>query len=148
MGRALPADGETNGLDRRRAAALPVGHGDVLRSLGFALVDDFVRGFFEGFMIAQDPNNLLIQARKARFADPSQGGDMAAALARITAKAFVYAFTGDVMFPPEDCRLDAARIPGARFCELTTTSGHLTTFGLFPEDKQAVDDAIREVLAS
>jgi homoserine O-acetyltransferase len=96
-------------------------HGNVLRSLGFASVDDFVRGFFEGFMIGQDPNNLLI---------------------------FVYAFTGEVMFPPEDCRLDAARTPGARFHELTMTSGHLTTFGLFPADKQAVDDAIREVLAN
>jgi homoserine O-acetyltransferase len=123
-------------------------HGDVLRLLGFASVDDFVRGFFEGFMISQDPNNLLTQARKARFADPSRGGDMAAALARITAKSFVYAFTGDVMFPPQDCKLDAEQIPGGQYRELTTTSGHLTTFGLFPEDKRAVDDAIREVLAS
>ena len=132
MGRALPADGETNGLDRRRAAALPVGHGDVLRSLGFALVDDFVRGFFEGFMIAQDPNNLLIQARKARFADPSQGGDMAAALARITAKAFVYAFTGDVMFPPEDCRLDAARIPVRDFASSRPRQDTSPRSGCFP----------------
>ena len=74
---------------------------------------------------------------------------MAAALARIAAKAFVYAFAGDVMFPPQDCKLDAERIPGARFRELTTTrSGHLTTFGLFPEDKGAVDGAISEALAS
>ena len=99
-------------------------------------------------MISQDPNNLLTQARKARFADPSRGGDMAAALARITAKSFVYAFTGDVMFPPQDCKLDAEQIPGGQYRELTTTSGHLTTFGLFPENKRAVDDAIREVLAS
>ncbi len=123
-------------------------HGDVLRSLGFASVNDFVRGFFEGFMLGQDPNNLLIQARKARFADPSRGGDMAAALGSIKARAFIYAFTGDVMFPPGDCRLDAERIPGSHFRELTTTSGHLTTFGLFPEDKRAVDDAIRETLAN
>ena len=45
-----------------------------------------MRGFFEGFMIGQDPNNLLIQARKALTADPAQGGDMAEALGRITAK--------------------------------------------------------------
>ena len=87
-------------------------------------------------MIGQDPNNLLTQAGKAHAADPSQGGDMAAALARITAKAFVYAFAGDVMFPPQDCKLDAERIPGARFRQLATRyPGHLTTFGLFPEDK-------------
>ena len=35
--------------------------------------------------------------------------------------------------------------PGAQFRELTTTSGHLTTFGLFPEDKHVIDDAIREL---
>jgi homoserine O-acetyltransferase len=118
-----------------------------LRSLGFAAVDDFVRGFFEGFMLGQDPNNLIIQARKARAADPSGGGDLAAALGRITAKTFVFAFTGDRMFPPEDCREDAARITNARFREINSISAHLTTFGLFPEDKQAVDDAIREALA-
>ena len=31
---------------------------------------------------------------------------------------------------------------------VTTISGRLTTFGLFPEDKKAVDDAIREALAA
>jgi homoserine O-acetyltransferase/O-succinyltransferase len=123
-------------------------HGDVLQRLGFATVDDFVRGFFEGFMVPQDPNNLLIQARKARAADPAQGGDMAAALGRITAKTLIVAFTGDVMFPPQDSRLDAERIPGARYREVTTTSGHLTTFALFDEDRQAVDDAIRDALAA
>ena len=44
--------------------------------------------------------------------------------------------------------MDARSIPGARYREVTTLSGHLTTFGLFPEDKQAVDDAIREALAA
>lgn len=122
-------------------------HGEVLQSLGFASVQDFVRGFFEGFMLPQDPNNLLIQARKALTADPSGGGDMAEALGRITAKTLIFGFTGDVMFPPGDCRFDAERIPGAQFKELTTASGHLSTFGLFPGDKQAVDNAIREVLA-
>ena len=123
-------------------------HGDVLRSLGFASVDDFVRGFFEGFMIGQDPNNLLIQARKACAADPAQGGDMAKALGRITAKVTNVAFSGDVMFSPQDNEVWARSIPGARYREVTTISGHLTTFGLFPEDKKAVDDAIREALAA
>lgn len=121
-------------------------HGDILQRLGFGSVQDFVGGFFEGFMIGQDPNNLLIQARKALTADPSGGGDMPQALGRITAKAFIAAFAGDVMFPPGDCQLDAQRIPGARYREITSTSGHLTTFGLFPEDHRAVDDAIREAL--
>jgi homoserine O-acetyltransferase/O-succinyltransferase len=44
---------------------------DVLGALGFASVDDYVRGFFEGFMLSVDPNNLIVQARKARAADPA-----------------------------------------------------------------------------
>lgn len=121
---------------------------ETLHALGFVSVDDLVRGFFEGFMLSGDPNNLILESRKACEADPSAGGDMAEALGRITAKSFIYAFTGDPMFPPEDCRVDAQRIPNAQFKELTTRSGHLTTFGLFPEDRQAVDDAIREALTA
>jgi len=123
-------------------------HGDLMQRLGFGSVQDFVRGFFEGFMVGQDPNNLLIQARKALTADPAQGGSLPEALGRITARTTIVAFTGDVMFPPQDNELDARSIPGAKYREVTTISGHLTTFGLFPEDKQAVDDAIREALAA
>jgi homoserine O-acetyltransferase len=72
---------------------------------------------------------------------------MAAALARIKARSFIVAFTGDVMFTPEHCKQDAERIAGARYREVETMSGHLTTFGLFAEDRKAVDDAIREALA-
>lgn len=127
----------------------PIGYlrPQILDALGFASADDFVRGFFEGFMVPQDPNNLIIQARKARAADPAQGGDMQAALGRITAKALIVAFTGDAMFPPRDGELHATWIPGAQYREVTTTSGHLTTFALFPEDRDAVDAAIRDALA-
>lgn len=118
-----------------------------LNAIGFASVDDFLRGFFEGFMLSTDPNNIVCQARKARAADPAQGGPMADALARIKARTFIVAFTGDVMFTPEHCKQDAERITGARYREVATISGHLTTFGMFPEDRQAVDDAIREALA-
>jgi homoserine O-acetyltransferase len=122
--------------------------GDLLSRLGFASADDFARGFFEGFMLPQDPNNILIQARKARSADPARGGDMAEALGRITARATIVAFTGDVMFPPNDNARDAALIPNARYREVSSTSAHLTTFGLFPDDRQAVEDAIRDALAA
>jgi homoserine O-acetyltransferase len=127
----------------------PVGYlrPEILNALGFASVDDFVRGFFEGFMIGQDPNNLICQARKARAANPAAGGDLQAALGRITAKTLIVAFTGDVMFGPEESRRHATWIPGAQYREVTTTSGHLTTFALFPEDREAVDAAIRDALA-
>jgi homoserine O-acetyltransferase len=80
------------------------------RTLGFASADDFVARFWEAFWLPKDPNDVVVQARKARAADPAAGGDLAEALRRITARAFVVAFTGDAMFPPEDCRLRIARL--------------------------------------
>ena len=120
--------------------------GDGPRSLGFASVDDLLRGFFEAFWLSQDPNNVICQARKAARADPGEGGDLAAALGRI--RTFVFAFAGDRMFPPQDCKSDAELIPNARFRELSTRSGHLSQYALFPEDRQAIDGAIREALAA
>ena len=121
---------------------------EVWRSLGFVSVDDFICRFWEAFWLPQDPNNVITQARKARAADPAAGGDLAAALRRITAKTFVAAFTGDPMFPPEDCKLDAERIPGAQFRQIDSLCGHLATFGLFEQDRHAVDAFLRDVLAS
>jgi homoserine O-acetyltransferase/O-succinyltransferase len=73
---------------------------------------------------------------------------LTAALGRITAKATIVAFTGDVMFSPEDSRRHADHIAGAEYRETTTPSGHLTTFALTDEDRQAMDEAIRDALAA
>ena len=118
----------------------------VWRSLGFVSVDDFIARFWEAFWLPQDPNNVITQARKARAADPGAGGDLTTALSRITAKTFVVAFTGDPMFPPEECKLDAERISGAQFRQINTAFGHLATFALSAQDTQAVDNVLREVL--
>lgn len=121
---------------------------ELWRSAGFASVDDFITGVFEGFTRSQDPGNLISVVRKTRAADPSAGGNLAAALSRITAKAFVFAFTGDPMFPAEECKVDADRIPHAKFREISSVGGHLATFALFEQDRKAVDEAIQEALAS
>ena len=94
--------------------------------------DEFVRG---------QANNLLTQAAKWRAADVSAnaGGDMDAALGRITAATTLVAFTGDLFFPPEDIRADAERIPGAKFRETGTVWGHFTMFNLREQDTAAID---------
>ena len=53
-----------------------------------------------------DPNALLVQAWKWQRADVSRhtGGDLVAALGRITAKTCVMPISTDMFFPPEDCR--------------------------------------------
>ena len=113
---------------------------ELWRRPGFASAEDFISGVFEGFTMPQDPNNLITQARTARGADPSGGGDLAAALARITAKTFVFAFTGDPMFPPEEGKVDAERVPNAKFREVASLGGHLATFAMFEEgvDKRSM----------
>ena len=58
------------------------------------------------------------------------------------------AFTGDHMFQPAECRLDAERIRGARFHEIDSSYGHLATFSLSPQDVKAVDHVLAELLAS
>ncbi len=123
------------------------GH-EVWKKIGFSSLDDFIARFWQGFVLPLDPNNLITQARKARAADPSGGGDLAAALRQIQGKMFVFAFTGDRMFPPEECRFDAERIPNARFREIASECGHLATFALTAEDRQSIDGAIAEVLAA
>lgn len=118
----------------------------VWHTLGFSSIDDFIARFWEGFWLPQDPNNVITQARKASAADPAAGGHLAEALGRITAKTYVIAFTGDPMFPPEECKLDAERIPNAQFRQIDTAFGHLATFSLSEQDTRAVDAVLKDLL--
>ena len=123
---------------------------EVWRRLGFAAAEEFTVGFTRGHFQPMDPNNLLRQAAKWRAADVSlcAGGDMEAALARITAAFFVFPFGGDLLFPVEDHRRDAAMIRDARLRVIDGPLGHFTMFGLIPEDAAAIDEALAEVLKS
>lgn len=118
------------------------------RCLGFSSQDDFISRFWEAFWLPQDPGNLVTQARKARAADPARGGEMSDALGSISARMLVLAFSGDPMFPPAECRYDAERIPNAEFREVQSEFGHLATFGFSQQDVQAVDSALRDLLAA
>jgi homoserine O-acetyltransferase len=118
------------------------------RGLAFTSMEDVVARFFEAFWLPQDPNDIVTQARKAQAADPGSGADLATTLARITARTAVLAFRGDVMFPPADAARDAALIPGADFREIASNFGHLATFALSDKDVTAVDDALRDLLAT
>lgn len=118
------------------------------RGLGFSSMEDFIVRFWEAFWLPHDPNDIIVQARKARAADPSGGGDLAAALGGITARTVVVGFTGDPMFPPVECARDAARIPGAQFREVASNFGHLATFALSEQDVKTVDGILRELLSA
>jgi homoserine O-acetyltransferase len=120
----------------------------VWNRLGFGSVDEFVAGFWEGFWLPQDPDDVVAQARKARAADPAEAGeDLSAALARIKAVTLVAAFVGDALFPPAECKAFADAIPGAQFREIASEFGHLATFGLSEQDVASIDAAITDILA-
>jgi homoserine acetyltransferase len=75
---------------------------EIWRELAFTSRDGFVQGFLQAYFLPMDPNNLLCQAAKWRSSDvsASTGGDMDAALARITAATTLVGFTGDLFLPP------------------------------------------------
>ncbi|MFG6196698.1 alpha/beta fold hydrolase [Nonomuraea sp. JJY05] len=125
------------------------GSAEVWRTLGFDSVDAFVEGFWEGFWLPQDPNDVVTQARKARAAWPgAEGESLREVLGRIKAKTTIAAFTGDALFPPDELRQYAEWIPGATFRQLDSVYGHLATFGLAEPDVKAIDDVIRHALES
>ena len=119
------------------------------RGAGFASLDDFKRGFLEAYFLPMDPNNLLCQASKWRRADVSlhTNGDLGAALGRITARTIVGAISTDMFFPLDDCRQDAAMIPGAELRLIDSVWGHMAGFCVLPEDARAIDAVLRDVLA-
>jgi homoserine O-acetyltransferase len=96
-----------------------------------------------------DPNNLIARAVKWRSGDigAHAGGDVAAALGAITAQFVVSPFSEDLFFLSEDCQAEAAAIPKGEFRPIETPMGHVGVFCLRPEDQEAIDAVIAEVLA-
>ena len=116
--------------------------------VGFSSPDDFIAGQFEAQFLALDPGNLLSQVDKVLKADVSvhTNGDLAAALARITAKTFVVSFTGDMIFTRKDCEADAALIPNAQLRFIDSVWGHNTMMSPMDEDMKVIDQVLGEVL--
>ena len=123
---------------------------EMWRALGFNSMDDFVMGFLENWFLPMDPNNLLCMEWKDRNADVSAqtGGDLAAALGRIKAKTFVIPFSTDNIYPVQDMAAEQAMIPNSELRVIESLWGHWVMFCLTEEDKQAVDKAIADILAT
>ena len=118
-------------------------------SLGFPSYQDFMTGFLEPYFGAMDPNDLLAMAWKWQRGDVARhtGGDLAAALGRITATTFVMPIDEDMFFPVRDCAAEQALIPGSELRVVESVSGHLGLFGLEPTYIQQVDAHLGELLA-
>jgi homoserine O-acetyltransferase len=120
------------------------------RGLGFTTVDDFVTGFVEAHFLPQDPNNLILLARKWQDGDVSRiaDGDLVAALARIKAKTFVIAIDEDAFFPLKDIALQQKLIPGSELKRVSSIWGHLALFGVDAGFNASVDQHLKDLLAA
>ena len=97
-----------------------------------------------------DPNALLAQMHKWQRADVSRHaqGDLAAALARITAKMMILPISHDLFFPVQECQADCDLVPGAVLRVINSPEGHMGLNGFEPGYMQQVNRYLTELLAT
>ncbi len=117
--------------------------------LGMSSLDDFINGVMKAYFEPMDPNALLCQEHKWQRADVSRhaGGDLAAALGRITAKTFVLPISHDLFFPPHECDADSQMIAGAECRVIESLEGHMGLNGFEPGYMEQVDRHLGDLLA-
>jgi homoserine O-acetyltransferase/O-succinyltransferase len=118
------------------------------RALEFESKEAFLAGFLEPYFTAMDPNDLLCMAWKWQRGDVARhtGGDLAAALGRITAKTFVMPIDEDMFFPVRDCCAEQELVPGSELRVVEDILGHLGLFGVAPTFMPQVDRHLTELL--
>ena len=123
---------------------------EVWRALEFESKEAFLEGFLEPYFTVMDPNDLLCMAWKWQRGDVTRhtGGDLAAALGRITAKTFVIPIDEDMFFPPRDCKAEQELIPNSELRVVEDILGHLGLFGVAPTYMPQIDRHLADLLAT
>ncbi|RNI20469.1 alpha/beta fold hydrolase [Flexivirga caeni] len=123
---------------------------EVWRALEFDSKEAFLAGFLEPYFTAMDPNDLLTQSWAWQRGDVARhtGGDLAAALGRITAKMFVMPIDEDQLFPVRDCKPEQQLVPGSELRVINDVLGHLGLFGVAPTYMPQIDQHLGELLAT
>lgn len=124
-----------------------------IEAMGYSSLEDFLVGFWEGFFLPKDANNLLTMLWTWQNGDISANetynGDFKAALGAIKAKAYVMPGATDLYFPTEDSKNEVANMPNARFEPIPSVWGHFAGGpGTNPVDVKYLDDKLKELLAS
>jgi homoserine O-acetyltransferase len=95
-----------------------------LTHMGYASLEDFLVGFWEGLFYTRDANDLLAMLWTWQNGDISANpifrGDFKAALGAIRAKAILMPASTDLYFPPEDNAIEAAAMPNAELRVIET----------------------------
>lgn len=121
---------------------------ELWRNFGFSSQEDFLKGLWENWFLPMDPNNLLCMAQKWRSGDVSKhkDGDLAAALAGITAKVFVISFEQDMFITATDCLHEQQMIAGSELVSIPSPWGHFTMLGISPDDFQMINTTLDRLL--
>jgi homoserine O-acetyltransferase len=121
---------------------------EVWRGLEFESKEAFLDGFLEPYFTAMDPNDLLTMAWKWQRGDVTRhtGGDLEAALGRITAKTFVIPIDEDMFFPPRDCEAEQSLVPDSELRIVEDIGGHLGLFGIAPTYMPQIDQHLGDLL--
>lgn len=123
---------------------------ELWRPLGFETKEAFVEGFLEPYFTAMDPNDLLCMAWKWQRGDVARnaGGDLKAALARVTAKTLVLPISEDMFFPVADCQDECLSLPDGALAIIDDVAGHLGLFAISPTYMPQVDSYLAELLST
>jgi homoserine O-acetyltransferase/O-succinyltransferase len=119
------------------------------REAGFDSVDDLVRRLFEDDFGSLNAADLLAQLGKWRRADVSRhcGGDLAAALASITARTVVAPFSHDGWFSQTDCRVEQELISDSALRPVQSVWGHYA-WGITAAETAQIERIVGELLAT
>lgn len=111
---------------------------------------EFQERFTRTIFGSMDPNALLTMGWKWQRGDVARntGGDLAAALGRITAKTFVMPIDEDMFFPVRDAAAEQALIPNSELRVLHSIAGHFGLFGFEPGYLHEVDQHLGELLTA
>ncbi|MGN8160581.1 alpha/beta fold hydrolase [Salinisphaera sp. RV14] len=124
-----------------------------LQAMGYSSLEDFLIGFWEGFFLPKDANNLLAMLWTWQHGDISDNelyrGDLTAALAAIKARTYVMPGATDLYFPPEDSAFEVEHMPNAELVPIDSVWGHFAGGpAINSEDAAVVDRKIGELLTT
>ncbi|PIF76020.1 homoserine O-acetyltransferase [Variovorax sp. 54] len=125
---------------------------ELWRELGFSSLEDFLVGYWEGFFLQKDANNLLAMLWSWQHGDISDNpvfkGDIQKALGAIQARAIIMPAERDLYFPVADNEWEVSHMPNAECRPIPGVWGHFAGGGSSPVDTRFIDDALKELLAT
>ena len=125
---------------------------ELWRELGFSSLEDFLVGYWEGFFLKKDANNLLAMLWSWQHGDISDNpvfkGDFKKALGAITARAIVMPAERDLYFPVADNEWEVSHMPNAECRPIPGVWGHFAGGGSSPVDTRFINAALKELLAA